>query len=261
LFSFSTFIIGITPVFRKITILVSELIVFFQLIMKIGLLLFASLCGVVFRVSTSAQINQADWQIKTLTEKNTSEAELVIRLGDIDNINTGFEGGFNPFSGNFTEYNEFPWEVDETDPAGTDRIMVPTSYKYGSETWTDGYTETTERPGNLPVTMKLEFKPEEVKPLGAILQIFVNDIQSVSSKSRFKVALDGKESAELTKLVTQPDMTGPKGKLVSYKLTPAEVASLNSGKLEILIDDATSGVGDGYAVDFIRLLVNPKPGK
>jgi hypothetical protein len=204
--------------------------------------------------SISAQCNLSKW----VMEKGAREAEVIIRLGDIDNINSGFPGGYNPFSGELTEYNDFPWEVDPTDPAGTDRIMVPSSYQYGSEAWNDGYTESTQRPGNNPVPLKLEFNLQGIKPVAAILQIFVNDFQQESSGSRFKAFINGKESADLTRLITETDMTGPKGKLVSYILPSAMIATLSTGKLEILIDDTTSGIGDAYAVDFVRLLINPK---
>lgn len=199
-----------------------------------------------------------DWKKKRVVMKNTPDVELMVRVGDIDNISSGFEEGYNPFSGELTEFNEFPWEVDASDPAGTDRIMVASSYKYDSDAWTDGYSGSTERPGNWPVPLKLEFNLQGIQPVAAFLQIFLNDIQPEEGQSKFKAFINGKEAAELTKLITETDMTGPKGKLVSYKLPAAHVATLSLGKIEVLIDDTTSGVGDGYAIDFVRLLINPK---
>ncbi|MBE0663282.1 MAG: carboxypeptidase regulatory-like domain-containing protein [Bacteroidales bacterium] len=200
-----------------------------------------------------------DWKKKRVIMKNTPDAELMVRVGDIDNINSGFAQGYNPFSGELTEWNEFPWEVDKTDPEGTDRIMVPSSYKYGSEAWTDGYTETSLRPGNLPKPVTLEFQPVDITINSAILQAFINDIQSVSSESLFTAKLDGVMSVGLSKLINETDMTGPVGKMVSYRLTPEEVGKLKDGKFKILIDDATTGIGDGFAIDFVRILINPKP--
>jgi len=200
-----------------------------------------------------------DWKKKRVVMKNTPDAELMVRVGDVDNINSGFAQGYNPFSGELTEWNEYPWEVDKTDPDGTDRIMVPSAYIYGSEVWIDGYTESTQRPGNFPKPVTLIFQPDGIIISSAILQVFVNDIQSVSSESRFTAKIDGAMSAGLSKLINETDMTGPTGKIVSYRLTPDEVKKLKDGRVEILVDDAATGVGDGFAIDFVRLLINPKP--
>lgn len=200
-----------------------------------------------------------DWKKKRVIMKNTPDAELMVRVGDIDNINSGFAQGYNPFSGELTEWNEYPWEVDKTDPDGTDRIMVPSAYIYGSEIWIDGYTESTLRPENLPKPVTLVFQPDGITISSAIIQVFVNDIQSATSESRFTAKLDGALSAGLSKLINETDMTGPTGKIVSYRLTPDEVKKLKDGKVEILADDATTGIGDGFAIDFVRLLINPDP--
>jgi len=199
-----------------------------------------------------------DWKKKRVVMKNTPDAELMVRVGDIDNTNSGFAPGYNPFSGELTEWNEYPWEVDKSDPERTDRIMVPSAYEYGSEVWIDGYTESTQRPDNLPKPVTLVFQPDGITISSAIIQVFVNDIQSASSESRFKAQIDGVVSAGLSRLIVETDMTGPVGKMVSYRLTPDEVKKLKDGKVEILVDDATTGIGDGFAIDFVRLLINPK---
>ncbi|KAF0200488.1 MAG: Cna B domain-containing [Bacteroidetes bacterium] len=199
-----------------------------------------------------------NWKKKRVVMKNTPDAELMVRVGDVDNINSGFAQGYNPFSGELTEWNEYPWEVDKTDPDGTDRIMVPSAYIYGSEVWIDGYTESTQRPENLPKPVTLIFQPDGITIGSAILQVFVNDIQSVSSESRFTAKIDGAVSEGLSRLINETDMTGPTGKIVSYRLTPDEVKKLKDGKVEILIDDTTTGIGDGFAIDFVRLLINPE---
>lgn len=84
-------------------------------------------------------------------------------------------------------------------------------------------------------------------------------LSSVPSKSRFTAKLDGDVSAGLSKLINETDMTGPVGKIVSCRLSPEEVEKLKDGKVEILVDDTTTGIGDGFAIDFVRLLINPKP--
>jgi len=61
--------------------------------------------------------------------------------------------------------------------------------------------------------------------------------------------------------VNSLEQTGPIGKLVSLKLLPEYWPLLRSGTVKILIDDPTTHAPDGYAIDFIRILVNPKPFK
>ena len=53
------------------------------------------------------------------------------------------------------------------------------------------------------------------------------------------------------------NQTGPIGKLVSVKLLPEDWPVLASGEVKLLIDDPTTKIRDGYAVDFARILVNP----
>jgi outer membrane protein OmpA-like peptidoglycan-associated protein len=54
------------------------------------------------------------------------------------------------------------------------------------------------------------------------------------------------------------NQTGPIGKLVSVKLLPEYWPLLASGEVKLLIDDPTTKMRDGYAVDFARILVNPR---
>ncbi|MBN1340533.1 MAG: carboxypeptidase regulatory-like domain-containing protein [Bacteroidales bacterium] len=210
-------------------------------------------------VTPSFQYDKTDdWNKKSVIMKNTPEAGLMVRVGDIDNLNSGLNEGYDPFSGEPAWYNEYPWQVDQSDPAGTDRIMTPTSYKYNPDVWVDGYTESAKRPGNIPVAIKLAFPAIEISPARAILQVFVNDIQCVTAQSRVKAMINGQESAGLSKLLEQTDLTGPQGILISYNLTGDEVAGLKDGILELLLDDTITGIGDSYAVDFVRLLINPR---
>ena len=70
-----------------------------------------------------------DWSLKTAVLRDTPEADLVVRTGDIDNLNFGWPEGFDPFSGqSSTPAHSYPWTVDQNDPSGTDRIFVVSSY-------------------------------------------------------------------------------------------------------------------------------------
>src|SRR5688572_20843748 len=96
--------------------------------------------------SSFSQRNTAtdgDWSKQFLVLRNTAEAGLMIRIGDIDNLGFGWEKGFNPFSGRPTPLHGYPWELDKMDAVGTDRIMVPSSFKYSAPGGREGYTNTT----------------------------------------------------------------------------------------------------------------------
>jgi len=104
--------------------------------------------------------NDGDWSLQHLVLRNTAEADLMIRVGDIDNLGFGFDADFNPFSGRSTWSHGFPWDVNKTDARGTDRIMIPSSFKNGMF-GSDGYAGTSSRPANLP--QSISFHPAEVK--------------------------------------------------------------------------------------------------
>ena len=52
--------------------------------------------------------------------------------------------------------------------------------------------------------------------------------------------------------------TGPIGKLISVNLLPEYFPLLKSGTVKSLIDDPTTHAQDGYAVDFVHILANPR---
>jgi hypothetical protein len=62
------------------------------------------------QVSTVSE--DKDWKNQQIVPKNSLEAELIIRLGDVDNLNFGWPEGFDPFCGRMTEAHDFPWEAD-----------------------------------------------------------------------------------------------------------------------------------------------------
>ena len=57
------------------------------------------------------------------------DADLIVLVGDIDNLGFGFPDGFDIFSGATTPRHSFPFQPEIDDPPGTDRIMVGTSYE------------------------------------------------------------------------------------------------------------------------------------
>ena len=202
--------------------------------------------------------NDGDWNLQQLVLKNTAEADLMIRVGDIDNLGFGFDADFNPFSGRSTWSHGFPWTINATDARGTDRIMVPTSYKSGSF-GSDGYTGTTTRPANQPQKIAIPLGAlKDISIDSAALQLFIDDFQSPSMHSKFQVKINGIRFPEAEKMISRIDQTGPIGKLITLRLTPEIMQLLKADSLVIAIDDPVSKVGDGYALDFVKLLINPK---
>ncbi len=203
--------------------------------------------------------NDGDWSKQFLVLRNTAEADLVIRVGDIDNLSFGFDADFDPFSGRSTWSHGFPWELDKTDARGTDRIMVPSSYKYGSGKGSEGYTNTTTRPGNKPMAIAIPLAElKTVKIDSAALQLFIDDFQSPTFESRFQFKVNGIRFTEAEKMINKVKQDGPIGKLITIRLTPELMQKLSGDSLVIFIDDPTTGMGDGFAIDFVKLLINPK---
>ena len=183
------------------------------------------------------------------------EAELLIRVGDIDNLGFGWPAGFDPFTGRNTPVHPFPFQPEADDPPGTDRIMVVSGNTGASG---DGYVYESRRPDNLPQPLVFEFDPGAVQVTTVALQLFVDDFQSSRFGSRYRVWLDGEEAADLAVTLNALDQTGPNGKLLTLQLLPEFLDLVRDGRLEVRIDDPDNNAGDGFAFDFARLLVNPK---
>lgn len=58
--------------------------------------------------------NNGDWSSKTVILKGTSEAELMVRVGDIDSCNdeNAIENGYNPFNPVNQPEHSYPWKRD-----------------------------------------------------------------------------------------------------------------------------------------------------
>lgn len=197
------------------------------------------------------------WPQSHATTRDGPEADLVVQLGDLDNLGFGWPDGFSPFSGRSTPSHAYPYQPEADDPQGTDRIMVVSGYGAGTGS-RDGYTHETSRPGNAPKPLVLTFDLQGLEVKSAVLQLFVDDFQSRSMGSRYRAWLDGRETTDLPIVLNSLDQTGPVGKLLTIQLLPEYLELLADGKLEIRIDDPDNDAGDGFAFDFARLLVNPK---
>jgi outer membrane protein OmpA-like peptidoglycan-associated protein len=199
------------------------------------------------------------WDKQQATLTGTMEAEFIIRLGDVDNLGFGWPEGFDPFCGRMTESHEYPWEPRPGDQPGMDRILM--SSKYNPEVehpcGGDGYSGNLDPARTKPVTWSLPttvLKGALIK--NAFLQIFIDDFQAPSFCSGFRLFINGNRFAEGEKMLNAIDQTGPVGKLLTVPLPEEFYPQLTTkDSFTFKIDEAT-GAADGFAVDFIRLLVN-----
>ena len=217
-----------------------------------------------------------DWGLKYERTENGAEADLVVRTGDINNLGFGWPAGFDPFSGKSTPVHKFPFHPSAGDPDGTDRIMLgsavdPTEelkdpVKY-NQRGSDGYSwilsdcalqkdcKARQEAQPRPVTLHVGALPAKIQ--GVVLQIFVDDFQPYHFHSHFQVSLNGTRIPSFEEAVNSLDQTGPIGKLITLRLLPEYWPVLKADEVKLLIDDPTTKVRDGYAMDFVRLLVNP----
>ena len=203
-----------------------------------------------------------DWQLQTVELKDTREAEVVIRLGDIDNLGFGFVEGFNPFTGRSTDVHPFPFDPAKDDAAATDRIMVGSSYNGENiPAGQDGYSFDF-NPDTRPLkaeSLKIPLKAlSGVTVRDAVLCLFVDDFQSPTFKSQFEVTVNGKRFPEMERTLNALNQTGPIGKVIYVKLSQEMLENLKGESLEIRVDDPHTRAGDGFAFDFAKLMVNVK---
>ena len=210
--------------------------------------------------------NTGEWKSRSATLKNTGEAEFMIRVGDIDALNDPNvkESGYDPFTAESPHPHGYPWDLDPSDPPGTDRIYVGSKWKGGAQ---DGYASNFveyKQGGNQgkafgegALTITMDYNLSGISVKNALLQICLDDFQAPVWNSNFTVTLNGKNASFIAELINQVSQTGPTCHIASFVIPSNFFADVASGKLVITIDE-TTGCGDGYAVDFVRLLVNYK---
>lgn len=199
---------------------------------------------------------QADWPAPDQVQRDGPDAELMVRIGDMDNFGFGFADGFDPLTGKSTPPHPFPFQPGQADARGTDRIMVVSGHAAANG---DGYTYESARPGNLPQSLRVAFELEGVQVTRAALQLFVDDFQATRFGTRYQARINGSNVPLLETTLNALDQTGPIGKLVTIELLEEQLPLLRAGRLEVAIDDPDHDVADGFALDFARLLINPKP--
>lgn len=117
---------------------------------------------------------------------------------------------------------------------------------------------TSQRRLTMPTPIVLDVGELPSKIDNVVVQIFVDDFQAPVYHSYFQVSLNGTRIPTFEYVINSLDQSGPIGKLVTMRLLPEYWPLLKSGTVKLLIDDPTTHVQDGYAVDFVRILVNPR---
>lgn len=211
-----------------------------------------------------------DWSKPYAVKYDTTEADLMVRVGDIDNLGGGWPNGYDPFSGKSTGAPYPKVTHQPTDPAGTDQLMVISSFQYpdlrnpkndANDHVADGYTRNNySKTANPVVPIKVTFDTKNTPIEGAILQMFINDYQPRKYPGRVKYTaeLNGVRAPFLENVINSLNQHGPIGKLISVQIPDEYLPLLKDGSLTILLDDKTTRnpYGDGAAIDFVKLLIN-----
>ncbi len=106
-----------------------------------------------------------------------------------------------------------------------------------------------------PIVLSVGALPSKIN--NVVVQIFADDFQPRAIHSHFQVSLNGTRIPTFEYAINSLDQSGPVGKLLTLELLPEYWPLLKSGTVKLLIDDPTTHEPDGYAVDFVRILVNP----
>lgn len=203
-----------------------------------------------------------NWKKQSAALKDSLEAEWIIRVGDVDNLNFGWPENFDPFCGRMSDSHEWPTNTaGPGDVPGTDRVVLSSKLKPSAPKGcgADGYSGTWDAKKSKPVPYKLpttSLKGVEVK--NAFVQMFIDDFQAPSLCSKFKVELNGKRFVEFEKVLNAIEQTGPVGKLITVPIPEEFFADLTSKPAVTIHIDESLGAPDGWAIDFVRLLVNRK---
>lgn len=208
-------------------------------------------------------VNDGDWEENYVLMSNTPEAEHMVRVGDIDNLNCGWQNNFDPFSGKETDSHQYPWPPQEGNILGLDMVLLPSSYvpeeePCGDDGYSGYYEEMIENYGKTVHEIEIPLNlPENLVVNDVRIVMFVDDFQPHEFCSKFTATIDGKPCFFIDEVLNNLSQTGPIGKIVNINV-PAEYLNLfDKEKITLLIDDETTKAGDGFAIDFVKILINP----
>jgi outer membrane protein OmpA-like peptidoglycan-associated protein len=184
----------------------------------------------------------------------------MVRVGDIDNLGFGWPEMFDPFCERVREAHGWPWDAPTGDTPGMDRILLSSKFNpdrpegCGGDGYAGSYNPALTKP--VPFTLPTDgLKGITIRD--AYLQLFIDDFQSPGICSKFQVTLNGTRFVEAEKVLALIDQTGPVGKLITLRVPEEFFPTLQTGTLTLMIDE-TAGAPDGWAIDFVKLIVNRK---
>lgn len=231
--------------------------------MKNVVIVFTPVVLSAFTAVAQTTANDGNWKSQYVKMQNTPEGQYMIRFGDIDNLGFGWPQGFTPFSGRSTDAHIYPWSRNNKDTLGFDMIQLPSSIETipgacGSDGYSNDYDTTKARYGRTQFPFHIPLGlPKETTIQSASIQMFVDDFQSPVFCSRFEATINGRSAPFISNALNALNQTGPIGKLITLKVPADFLDSLKGEKLVLEIDDKTTGARDGFAIDFIKILINP----
>lgn len=94
----------------------------------------AALVAVVFATTATGALAQSvttdrDWTSQHAVVTGTKEADVIVRLGDVDNLGFGWPPEFDPFCGRLTQTHAYPFAPQPNDLPGLDHILVSSTFK------------------------------------------------------------------------------------------------------------------------------------
>lgn len=200
-------------------------------------------------------VTNGDWSAEYVTLRDTPEAELMVRVGSINNVGFGFWNDMNPFSAVDQWHHTYPWEPRPGAADGTDRIMLGSSYT--GELPRDGYSRVwrADDDGAHTRPIVLEYDLAGLPVRNALLQIVIDDFQAINWGTQFTATLNGLDAPFIAEVINHVDQTGPVVQVISIEVPQRFLEEVASGSIALLFDELT-GQGDGFAIDFVKLLIN-----
>ena len=114
------------------------------------------------------------------------------------------------------------------------------------------------RPDNAVRPITFDYSLNGIPVNEALLQLFVDDFQAPAWGTQFQMELNGKRAPLLERIINSLYQEHSSGRLLTMQIPPDLLGEVASGHLILKIDDPETGAGDGYAIDFAKLLINPK---
>jgi len=194
--------------------------------------------------------NDGDWAEQHIEIVNTEEAELIVRAGDIDNMNAGWRIAYDPFSGERSRELPSKWEVAELDVAGTDRVMVVGGPRQGDVFASSLAPEEFFVEG----VMSRFVPPPEIRSVH--LQMFVSGIEQKKSATDFRFFIDGEEAEEISAQLRTVGVEDGEGALLTFRVPFRFNTAFESGEVNLELNADQPMRSNGFAIDFVKILIN-----